>query len=188
MDEQHRKLTELILYISDRHETDESYGSTRLAKTLFYADFLFYAKRGRSITGERYIRRPNGPMPDSLLNVRDQMVRELDLVVKERDYLGYPQKRPIAIREADLSMFSGEEIAMVDYVLSALEGKSATSVSNLSHRFEAWQLAVDGEEIPFFTALLTDDEPTPEDWELARALAAETQGGAAVPEYVAEAR
>lgn len=111
MDEKHRKLAELILYVSDRHETDQWYGSTRLAKTLFYADFLFYAKHGRSITQERYIRKPNGPMPDSLLNVRDRMVQDKDLVVKVRDHLGYPQKRPIAIRQPDLSGFSGEEIA-----------------------------------------------------------------------------
>jgi hypothetical protein len=172
MEKQHRKLAELILYISDRHEMDESYGSTRLAKTLFYADFLFYAKHRRSITGERYIRRPNGPMPDSMLNVRERMVQEQELVVKVRDHLGYPQKRPIAIRQPDLSVFSGEEIAMVDYVLSLLEGKSATEVSDLSHRFEAWQLAEDGEEIPYFTALLSEGEPTPDDWELARELAA----------------
>lgn len=175
MDKKHRKLAELILYISDRHETDEWYGSTRLAKTLFYADFLFYAKYGRSITQERYVRKPNGPMPDSMLNVRDRMVRDRDLVVKVRDHLGYPQKRPIAIRQPDLSAFSGEEIAMVDYVLAQLEGKSATEVSDLSHRFEAWQLAEDGEEIPYFTALLSDGEPTPEDWDLARELVAERE-------------
>lgn len=173
MDEKHRKLAELILYVSDRHEADESYGSTRLAKTLFYADFLFYAKHGRSITGERYVRKPNGPMPDSLISLRKSMVRKRELVVKERDYLGYPQKRPIAIREPDLTLFTGEEIATVDYVLSLLEGKTATHVSDLSHRFEGWQLAQEDEEIPYFTALLTDGEPTPDDWELARELAAE---------------
>jgi hypothetical protein len=175
MPQGHQKLKELILYVSDRHETDESYGSVRLAKTLFYADFLFYAKHGRSITEERYIRRPNGPMPDSLLNVRDRMVRERELVVKTRDYRGYPQKRPIAIRAPDLSGFTGEEIAMVDYVLSQLEGQSATTVSDLSHRFEAWQFAEDGEEIPYHTAFLSDAEPTPEDWELARELASEVR-------------
>lgn len=172
MRQKHTKLKELILYVSDRHEMDDSYGSVRLAKTLFYADFLFYAKHGRSITDERYIRRSRGPMPDSMLDVRDEMVRKQELVVKQRDYLGYPQKRPIAIREPDLSMFSGEEIAMVDYVLAKLEGQSATAVSDLSHRFEAWKLAHDGEEIPYQTAFISEREPTAEDWEFARDLSA----------------
>lgn len=103
------------------------------------------------------------------------MERKRELIVKERDHLGFRQKRPIAIRPPDLSTFSGEEIAMVDYVLSLLDGKSATEVSDLSHGFEAWQLANDGEEIPYFTALLSDGEPTPDDWELARELAAERE-------------
>ncbi len=43
---------------------------------------------------------------------------------------------------------------MVDYVLGKLEGQTATAVGELSHRFEAWQLAEDGEEIPYRTVSL----------------------------------
>lgn len=78
------KLAELIPYIADRHETDELFGSVRLAKTLFYADFLFYAKHGRSIADARCVRMQNGPAPDSLLNTRDCLQRKGDLVMKER--------------------------------------------------------------------------------------------------------
>ncbi|MBD0319096.1 MAG: SocA family protein [Gemmatimonadetes bacterium] len=166
----HTKLAELILYISDRHETDELFGSVRLAKTLFYADFLYYAKHGRSITEERYIRMKNGPVPDALLETRDRLQHKGELVMKERFVRGYKQKRPIAIREPDLSEFSAEEIAMVDYVLSKLEGQTATAVSELSHRFEAWQLAADGEEIPYQTAFISEREPSAEDYAFAREL------------------
>jgi uncharacterized phage-associated protein len=169
----HAKLAELILYISDRHEMDETFGSVRLAKTLFYADFLYYLKAGRPITGERYIRMQNGPVPDSFMRTRDRLQLAGDLVVKTRLVMGgFTQKRPIAIREPDLSAFTADEIAMVDYVLSQLQGRSATDVSNLTHRFEAWQLAQDGEEIPYETALLSDQEPTTEDYAHARELAA----------------
>jgi hypothetical protein len=169
----HEKLAELILYISDRQERDEFFGSVRLAKTLFYADFLYYVKTGRSITGEKYVRRQNGPMPDAFLPMRDALQREGALVMKERLVMGYTQKRPIAIREADLSAFSADEISMVDYVMEKLEGSTATVVSALSHRFEAWELAGDGEEIPYFTALISDREPTSEDFAYARELAVE---------------
>ena len=167
----HRKLAELMLYISDRHETDELFGSVRLAKTLFYADFLYYAKTGQSITGERYIRKQNGPMPAALLGTRDQLQRDGSLVVKERFVMGHTQKRPIAVRTPDLSAFTADEISMVEYVLSKLEGQSATEVSDLSHRFEAWQLAEDGEEIPYQTALISERQPTVEDHAFARELA-----------------
>jgi hypothetical protein len=170
MTENHEKLAELILYIADRHETDELFGSVRLAKTLFYADFLYYLKHGQSITNERYIRRPNGPMPDSLLDMRDRMQRRGELIMKERFVNGYTQKRPIAVRPANLNLFTAAEIAMVDYVLSQLEGKSATAVSELSHRFEAWQIAEDGEEIPYQTAFISERKPNADDWAYARTL------------------
>jgi hypothetical protein len=92
--------------------------------------------------------------------------------VKDRLVVGYNQKRPIAIRKADLSSFSAEEIAMVNYVMEQLAGKSATAVSELSHRFAAWKAAADGEEIPYYTALLSDREPTADDYAFARDLAA----------------
>lgn len=175
MGQTHDKLAELILYIADRHETDETFGSVRLAKTLFYADFLHYIKYGRSITEERYIRRPNGPMPDSLLDMRDRMQRSGDLVMKDRFVNGYKQKRPIALREANLDLFTAAEISMVDYVLSQLEGKTATAVSELSHRFEAWQIAEEGEEIPYQTAFISERTPTADDWAYARELAGEAR-------------
>lgn len=175
MGENHEKLAELILYIADRHETDALFGSVRLAKTLFYADFLYYIEYGQSITGERYIRRPNGPMPDSLLDVRDQMLRNRELIMKDRLVGGYTQKRPIALREPNLDLFTATEISMVDYVLSQLEGKSATQVSDLSHRFEAWQMAEEGEEIPYQTAFISERQPTADDWAYARALAGQAE-------------
>ena len=170
---EHDKLAELILYISDRHETDEYYGSVRLAKTLFYADFLFSANTGQSITGKRYVRRDQGPMPADLLGTRDRLQREGALVMKERLVHGYTQKRPIAIRAADLSAFTADEIAIVDYVLGELEGVSATAVSELSHRFKAWELAEDGEEIPYQTAFLSERQPSADDHAFARKLALE---------------
>jgi hypothetical protein len=169
----HEKLAELVLYIADQHETDELFGSVRLAKTLFYADFLYYAKTGNSITGERYIRKQNGPMPEALLSMRDQLAREGALVMKDRLVRGYTQKRPIALRTANLSSFTADEIVMVDYVLAQLHGRSATDVSELSHRFEAWQLAEDGEEIPYQTAYLSERKASAEDWAFAREIAAE---------------
>jgi len=55
------KMAELILYVSDRCQLDPAYGSTKLNKILFYADFLYYAKHGTSITGQEYMRLDKGP-------------------------------------------------------------------------------------------------------------------------------
>lgn len=102
MEVNHDKLAELILYISDRHATDEEYGSMRLARTLFYADFLFYAQTGRSITGETYVRGQQGSAPAELLGTRNRLQRQRALVIEERLVNGSVQERPMPTRRADL--------------------------------------------------------------------------------------
>lgn len=175
----HDKFAELILYISDRHDADEHYGSVRLAKTLFYADFLFYRQTGRSITGATYVRKEQGPVPAELLGTRNRLQRERALVIEERRVHGSAQERPVARRRADLSAFTAEEIGVVDYVLGKLEGVAENAASELSERFMAWDFAEDGEEIPYQTAFLSKRQPTAEDHAFARELAREHIQGAA---------
>lgn len=170
------RLAELILYVSDRCQLDPAYGSTKLNKILFYADFLYFANRGRSITGQEYMRLDNGPAPRRLVPVRGELVTNHELVIRDQPYGAWQQKRPIALRDPDLAGFTGDEIAMVDSVISVLWGKSAKDVSELSHRFEGWKLAADRETIPYETALISECEPSEDDHEFARQLARELSG------------
>jgi hypothetical protein len=179
MEGNHNKLAELILYISDRHETGERFGSVRLAKTLFYADFLFYAQKGRSITGETYVRKDQGPVPTHLLSTCDRLQRERALLMEEGLVDGSARKIAIPTRPADLSAFTTEEIDIVDYVLDKLERVSGTAASELAHRFRAWELAEDGEEIPYETAFLSERKPNADDFAFARKLGSEHIQGAA---------
>ena len=57
-------------------------------------------------------------------------------------------------RPADLSVFTSEEIATIDQVLTDLEGLTATQVSDLSHEEPGWRLVADGETIPYEAALV----------------------------------
>ncbi|HEX8450936.1 MAG TPA: Panacea domain-containing protein [Longimicrobium sp.] len=161
------KMAELILYISDRSQLDPPYGAIKLNKILFYADFLHYAKHGRPITGQEYMKLNQGPAPRRLVPVRKRLVAARELIVREVPYGTMRQERPIALRAADLTGFNGEEIAMVDSVISLFWGLSARQVSEISHEFDGWKLADYKETIPYDMALLSDREPTEEDLALA---------------------
>jgi hypothetical protein len=164
------KLLELILYISDRSEFDPYYGVTKLNKILFFSDISFYAKHERGITEQKYIKRDFGPVPRDIQTATTHLLEQSALVIKERDCEGMIQKRPIAIREADLTAFSGEEIAMVDRVIDKLRGKSATETSELSHTMTGWEIAQFGEEIPLHTVFIERREATSRDQEWAKRL------------------
>jgi len=167
-----KKFRELLLYIAARSQGDPRFGATKLNKILFYADFWAYKKLGESITGQRYQRLNQGPAPKGLLPATRKMEDAGDCAWAKRDHFGLPQKRLVALREPDLSMFSGDQISIVDAVLRELEPLNASEVSELSHRFLGWQLARDREEIPYSTVFLGEPRPpTPEEVEYGRELA-----------------
>jgi hypothetical protein len=122
-------------------------------------------KLGQSITFFKYIKQNFGPTPDpaQFLKVRDQLVNAGDVEVFEIEYFGRLQKKVIAKRQPDVSVFSVEEIVIVDDVLSQIEHTSGTEISDLSHQFPAWKVADDKEELPFFTFLLSSKLPSQED-------------------------
>jgi hypothetical protein len=169
-----RRLRELLLYVARKTENDPSCGRTKLYKILFYADFTAYQKLGESISGQEYQRLPNGPAPKRALPVQKSMQKEEVARWADRDYYGRMQKKLLALREPDLSGFSGEQIAILDDVIQKLWGLSAADVSELSHRFIGWQLAEEGETIPYSTVALGEPRPpTPKEiaygWQLVRA-------------------
>ena len=155
-----RKLKELMLYIAKKSEGDPTFGAVKLNKILWAADFIAYGKTGQAITGQEYFRLPNGPAPRKLKPVRGSMLAAKECAIQRRDHHGRQQQRMIALRDPDLSDFSGEHIAIVDEVLSRLHGRSAAEVSEWSHRFPGWKAAEDRETIPYSTIFVSSRKLT----------------------------
>jgi hypothetical protein len=158
------KLKELILHVAQRSEGDRTFGKVKLNKILFYADFAAYARRGVAITGQEYARYPHGPVAPAVQPALDEMVRDGVAAVVDRRSGAHVQQRIFALRDPDLSLFTAEEIALVDEVISDLWGKPARDVSDLSHEFVGWQVARVGEVVPYETALI-DTSPWTEEEE-----------------------
>lgn len=164
------KLRELVLYVCTASEGDEAFGSVKLNKLLFYSDFLTYLRYGAPITGQEYQKLKNGPAPRLMLPLLNDMKASEQLAIAERSYFGHPQKRPVALREADLSQFSAQEIATVNQVLRTFQRQNGTEISELSHNFPGWQLADEGETIPYSSVLLHRRELTAQERQWAQEL------------------
>ena len=154
------RMKELMLYISRKSEGDRRFGATKLNKLLFYSDYSAYAQLGRSITGQEYQRLVRGPAPKRLLPLRGELVDADRLAVVQRDYHGHTQDLTIALDAPDLSIFTGDEIALVDDIIAACWGLNATEISCRSHEFVGWRLAGNKESIPYEVALVACREPT----------------------------
>src|SRR5712692_10912782 len=164
------KLRELIIYVSMLSAQDPKFGATKLNKLLFYSDFLAYQRFGMAITGQEYQALPQGPAPKRLKPVMEKIKRAGDLKEERRKSGRFQQIRPVSIRTADLSKFSGPEVDLVRDVVLRLWNLNATQISNESHLFLGWQLGIQGETIPYSTVLIGNRKPTDAERSKGRAL------------------
>lgn len=157
-----KKLQELILYIAMKSEQHTSFGSVKLNKLLFFSDFAFFAAHGRSITGTPYVKLERGPAPKRMKELKAEM--ETAKAAFERTEqlpgTGFEQKRLLALRKPDLSVFEAEEIALVDSLIERYRRHTGARLSEISHEFIGWKLAKLYEEIPY-SVVCVPPEPLP---------------------------
>ncbi len=150
------RLKTLVLYICYLAKDPSVLGATKLNKILWYSDVLSYRDRGKSLTGETYIKHLYGPVPIHIDSAVQRLQDEEKLAVREVDAWGYPKKEFFALSKPELSEFDPEEISIVNEVANYIfDRHTASSISNLSHD-EVWQSAELGEEIPVYAFLASE--------------------------------
>ena len=159
------KLKQLTHYVCWKCEDPSKLGATKLNKVLWLADVLAYKISGVSITGSSYVKQQFGPVPRSILAVRRELIAEKKIHERKDIIAGLLGVHFTALQKPDTSMFSPQELEIVDSVLSEICDKhTATSISEYSHDV-VWQAARIGEEIPMFAWLAgASGELSPEDF------------------------
>lgn len=157
-----KKFQELALHIAKLSEEDQRFGATKLNKLLFYADFGSYRLLGAPITGASYQHLPAGPAPREWLTTKATLEDSGQADVVERSYFAGVQKRLMPNREADLSIFSPEELRIVADVVEEFWSLNARQISEFSHDEWAWMVTNDYEDIPYQLAWVSADPLTPE--------------------------
>lgn len=151
------KLAELILYISQKCADDPCFGATKLNKILYFADFLHYGNHGKPITGVEYQKLPYGPAPRRLVPVRRQLMENGELGIQPVELRnGSVQQRPVNLREPNLDLFSGSEIAQVDNVINCFAQSDTDTISGVSHKMIGWQVVEENATIPYPTVFISN--------------------------------
>ncbi len=170
-EQSNKRLRELMLFVADRCQDDPKFGITKLNKILYYCDSIAFAKYGRSITGISYNKLSFGPVPTGAENTRRRMERDEDVVMSSPGHSFRP-RRMIPLREADLTLFTGPEIALVDSIIEEFSEATGSQLRDYSHG-RAWRAVDDFERIPYEAALVSDLPLAERDIEAGHAMADE---------------
>lgn len=154
----------LVLYISEKCLDDPTFGKTKLNKILWFSDFVHYMETGKPITGIEYLHKSFGAVPRVMDELLDAMQAEGEIRISKRRVVNYDRLRPIKLGndDADISMFTAQQIALVDEYIRLFWGKRAKDVSDFSHLM-AYEVTDDYEPIPYEASLLSDRDISPSD-------------------------
>lgn len=145
------KFDQLVLYICSKVENPADLGAVKLHKILWFSDLANFARCGRSIAGDNYIKMPQGPFSTHAEKAVKRLERAALLAERQMPVYNCTQRQFFATGKADLSAFSADEISIVDDMISAIvRNHTASSISEFSHT-RIWEIARDREAIPLST-------------------------------------
>jgi len=148
------KLREVLLYVLDKIGAKPNVGETVIYKLLYFIDFDYYEKFGKSITGLTYVRNTYGPTPTrTFAGVVETMKRADELEVIDTKYFNHTQKKYLPAVRPVLDRLSAQELRHIDEELARLGDKSAGELSDLSHKDTPWLVAKDREPIDYRMAM-----------------------------------
>lgn len=129
------RVENLISYIASK--VDNLY-KTSLNKYLWFIDLLNYKENTRSITGFVYVKQQFGPTIEKkgyemIINLLDN---KFDIEETEEDYNS--TKKIISKNNYDMSMFSEDEMEVINLVINNFKGKTCTNISNELHKEPGW--------------------------------------------------
>lgn len=123
---------------------------TKMNKLLFFTDFCSYKRRAVGITGLAYKAIQYGPVPERW----DMLYGSMDAVEPEIVPFasGHSGELLVSKHSPDMSLFSQEEMAIMDEVIHKLGSKTANQLSEMSHQEDAWLRFKDASALIDYTA------------------------------------
>lgn len=133
-----KKYKNVVLFFANKIKNG-TLGKLKMMKLLYFLDFDFFEKYGKSVTGDEYLRFANGPVPRMAEKVLKQMNGADIKICSRKLCVGLNDQQHIEpLRGYDMSIFSREELMMMEEVADKWEKFSGTEMKNASHGEAPW--------------------------------------------------
>lgn len=137
-----------ILYFLE-HANNPTLGKTKLLKLLYFLDFGFFEKHGKSVTGDTYRKLNYGPVAEHSMRLLDEMELSGEVTRVPTQAGPYEQTRYVHNVRADLSVFNGAELEELENVARAYADYTGSQVAQITHEEAPWKATEEGEEIDY---------------------------------------
>lgn len=149
----HKKYKNAVLFFAQKVQNG-TLGKLKMMKLLYYLDFDFFEKYGRSVTGDEYLRFENGPVPRMAEKLLKEMNGKEIKITKRAIGTGYNDQMHIEARaDFDVNAFEKEELLMLEEIAAKWEKFTGSEMKNASHGEAPWIATKPNEVIDYNLAL-----------------------------------
>ncbi len=133
-----KKYKNLILFFANKIKNG-TLGKLKIMKLLYFLDFDYFEKYGKSITGDEYLRFDYGPVPRTAKRILEKMNGNDIKIINKKVAFGYNDRQLIEpLKDFDMSLFSKEELLMMQETAGKWEKFSGTEMKIASHGEAPW--------------------------------------------------
>jgi uncharacterized phage-associated protein len=133
-----KKYKNIILFFANKIKNG-TLGKLKMMKLLYYLDFDFFEKYGKSVTGDSYLRWENGPVPKTAEKLIIKMNGSDIKITKRKIGSGYNDQQHIeALKDFDFELFTKEELMMMEEVADKWILFSGAEMKSASHGEAPW--------------------------------------------------
>ena len=136
-------------------------GATRLNKALWFADTYAYAKYGKSITGDSYVKRQNRPVPKNILKTVDAL-KSAGLIVVQEPEFKYDSRKYISLINPDDGILTAHDKEIAEIAVELMCEATTTDISDSTHDI-VWHAAAMGEDIPMYAIFARNEGEVTDD-------------------------
>ena len=136
------KYRNIILYLAQEVGARPNVGETVFYKLIYFIETLARMRLGKGIINEQFYKMQYGPVPASFSTITREMIDANELDRVQGRYFTYKQTKYLPRVEA--TGLTDEEQEVIDRIISVLGDKTATELSDLSHKDEPWKQAEGG--------------------------------------------
>ena len=133
-----KKYKNAVLFFAKKIQNG-TLGKLKIKKLLYYLDFDFFEKYGKSVTGDEYLRFEYGPVPRMAEKILKQMEGKEIKTTRRKIKKGLNDQQHIEpLKDFDLSVFSKEELVMLDEIANKWEKFTGTEMKMATHGEAPW--------------------------------------------------
>ena len=148
-----KKYKNAVLFFAKKIQNG-TLGKLKMMKLLYFLDFDFFEKNGRSITDDEYLRFENGPVPRMGEKLFKEMNGKEIKITKRKIGEGYNDQMHIeALTDFDLNVFEKEELLMLEEIASKWEKFTGTEMKKASPGGAPWIATKPDDVIDYSLAL-----------------------------------